>query len=128
RGAMVCASGDAEAHRQLYVAAPRKVRRGWIKVHRGAARSTQRTGAQRMSYTLAAAAAACGLNKSMVLRAIKAGKIARTVAPVHRGGGSETRTPRTTAGLGRIALEALSRSGSERAAMLLRLRRLLKGL
>src|SRR5262249_1379965 len=67
---MVCASGDAEAHRQLYVAAPRKVRRGWIKVHRGvAARSTQRTGAQRMSYTLAAAAAACGLNKSMVLRA-----------------------------------------------------------
>jgi hypothetical protein len=29
---MVCASGDAEAHRQLYVAAPRKVRRGWIKV------------------------------------------------------------------------------------------------
>jgi len=31
---MVCASGDAEAHRQLYVAAPRKVRRGWIKVHR----------------------------------------------------------------------------------------------
>jgi TRAP-type mannitol/chloroaromatic compound transport system substrate-binding protein len=45
---MVCASGDAEAHRQLYVAAPRKVRRGWIKVHRGvAARSTQRTGAQR---------------------------------------------------------------------------------
>src|SRR6266511_4488706 len=38
---------------------------------------------------------------------------ARTVAPVHRGGGSETRTPRTTAGLGRIALEALSRSGSE---------------
>ena len=58
-----------------------------------------------MSYTLAAAAAACGLNKSMVLRAIKAGKIARTVAPVHRGGGSETRTPRTTAGLGRIALK-----------------------
>jgi hypothetical protein len=42
-------------------------------VHRGvAARSTQRTGAQRMSYTLAAAAAACGLNKSTVLRAIKA--------------------------------------------------------
>ena len=111
---MVCASGDAEAHRQLYVAAPRKVRRGWIKVHRGvAARSTQRTGAQRMSYTLAAAAAACGLNKSTVLRAIKAGKIARTVAPVHRGGGSETRTPRTTAGLGRIAVEALSRSGRE---------------
>ena len=28
-----------------------------------------------MSYTLAAAAAACGLNKSTVLRAIKAGKI-----------------------------------------------------
>jgi hypothetical protein len=76
---MVCASGDAEAHRQLYVAAPRKVRRGWIKVHRGvAARSTQRTGAQRMSYTLAAAAAACGLNKSTVLRAIKAGKISGT--------------------------------------------------
>jgi len=73
---MVCASGDAEAHRQLYVAAPRKVRRGWIKVHRGvAARSTQRTGAQRMSYTLAAAAAACGLNKSTVLRAIKALKL-----------------------------------------------------
>src|SRR5215468_3381277 len=43
-----------------------------------AARSTQRTGAQRMSYTLAAAAAACGLNKSMVLRAIKAGKISGT--------------------------------------------------
>src|SRR5258705_7295295 len=79
RGAMVCASGDAEAHRQLYVAAPRKVRRGWIKVHRGVApRSTQRTGAQRMSYTLAAAAAACGLNKSTVLRAIKAGKISGT--------------------------------------------------
>src|SRR5262249_57637856 len=40
-------------------AAPRKVRRGWIKVHRGvAARLTQRTGTQRMSYTLAAAAAA----------------------------------------------------------------------
>jgi len=79
RGAMVCASGDAEAHRNLYVAAPRKVRRGWIKVHRGvAARSTQRTGAQRMSYTLAAAAAACGLNKSTVLRAIKAGKISGT--------------------------------------------------
>jgi len=38
---------------------------------------------------------------------------ARTVAPVHRGGGSESRTPRTTAGLGRIAVEALSRSGSE---------------
>src|SRR5262245_7628017 len=58
---MVCASGDAEAHRQLYVAAPRKVRRGWIKVHRGvAARSTQRTGAQRMSYTLAAAVVASG--------------------------------------------------------------------
>jgi hypothetical protein len=76
---MVCASGDAEAHPQLYVAAPRKVRRGWIKVHRGvAARSTQRTGAQRMSYTLAAAAAACGLNKSTVLRAIKAGKISGT--------------------------------------------------
>src|SRR5262249_1671352 len=76
---MVCASGDAEAHRQLYVAAPRKVRRGWIKVHRGvAARSTQRTGAQRMSYTLAAAEAACGLNKSTVLRAIKAGKISGT--------------------------------------------------
>jgi|SRR6516165_3471953 len=76
---MVCASGDAEAHRQLYVAAPRKVRRGWIKVHRGvAARSTQRTGAQRISYTLAAAAAACGLNKSTVLRAIKAGKISGT--------------------------------------------------
>jgi hypothetical protein len=73
------ASGDAEAHRQLYVAAPRKVRRGWIEVHRGvAARSTQRTGAQRMSYTLAAAAAACGLNKSTVLRAIKAGKISGT--------------------------------------------------
>ena len=73
---MVCASGDAEAHRQLYVAA---VRRGWIEVHRGvAARSTQRTGAQRMSYTLAAAAAACGLNKSTVLRAIKAGKISGT--------------------------------------------------
>ena len=73
---MVCASGDAEAHRQLYVAA---VRRGWIKVHRGvAARSTQRTGAQRISYTLAAAAAACGLNKSTVLRAIKAGKISGT--------------------------------------------------
>ena len=35
------------------------------------------------------------------------------MAPVHRGGGSETRTPRATAGLGRIALEALSRSGSE---------------
>src|SRR5215467_8864266 len=79
RGAMVCASGDAEAHRQLYVAAPRKVRRGWIEVHRGvAARSTQRTGAQRMSYTLAAAAAAWGLNKSTVLRAIKAGKISGT--------------------------------------------------
>ena len=76
---MVCASGDAEAHRQLYVAAPRKVRRGWIEVHRGvAARSTQRTGAQRMSYTLAAAAAACGLNKSTVLRAIKTGKISGT--------------------------------------------------
>jgi hypothetical protein len=74
---MVCASGDAEAHRQLYVAAPRKVRRGWIEVH-FAARSTQRTGAQRMSYTLAAAAAACGLNKSTVLRAIKAGKISGT--------------------------------------------------
>ena len=73
---MVCASGDAEAHRQLYVAA---VRRGWIEVHRGvAARSTQRTGAQRISYTLAAAAAACGLNKSTVLRAIKAGKISGT--------------------------------------------------
>src|SRR6516165_2183091 len=73
---MVCASGDAEAHRQLYVAA---VRRGWIEVHRGvAARSTQRTGAQRMSYTLAAAAAACGLNKSTVLPAIKAGKISGT--------------------------------------------------
>jgi hypothetical protein len=28
-----------------------------------------------MSYTLAAAAAACGLNKSAVLRAIKVGKI-----------------------------------------------------
>src|SRR5262245_26321416 len=119
---MVCASGDAEAHRQLYVAAPRKVRRGWIKVHRGvAARSTQRTGAQRMSYTLAAAAAACGLNKSMVLRAIKAGKIAQTVAPVHRGGGSETRTPRTTAGLGRIALKRCH-AQAVRAAMLLRLR------
>ena len=76
---MVCASGDAEAHRQLYVAAPRKVRRGWIKVHRGvAARSTQRTAAQRMSYTLAAAAAACGLNRSTVLRAIKARKISGT--------------------------------------------------
>jgi hypothetical protein len=76
---MVCASGDAEAHRQLYVAAPRKVRRGWIKVHRTvAARSTQRTGAQRISYTLAAAAAACGLNKSTVLRAIKAGKVSGT--------------------------------------------------
>jgi hypothetical protein len=58
---MVCASGDAEAHRQLYVAAPRKVRRGWIKVHPDvAARSTQRTGAQRMSYTLAAASFARG--------------------------------------------------------------------
>ena len=76
---MVCASGDAEAHRQLYVAAPRKVRRGWIKVHRTvAARSTQRTGAQRISYTLAAAAAACGLNKSTVLRAIKGGKVSGT--------------------------------------------------
>jgi len=31
-----------------------------------------------MSYTLAAAAAACGLNKSTVLRAIKAGKISGT--------------------------------------------------
>src|SRR5215475_7096474 len=73
---MVCASGDAEAHRQLYVAA---VGRGWIKVHQGVAvRLTQRTGAQRMSYTLAAAAAACGLNKSTVLRAIKAGKISGT--------------------------------------------------
>jgi len=79
RGAMVCASGDAEAHRKLYVAAPRKVRRGWIKVHRGvAARSTQRTGAQGMSYTLAAAIAACGPHKSTVLRAIKAGKISGT--------------------------------------------------
>src|SRR5262249_39824258 len=56
---MVCASGDAEAHPQLYVAAPRKVRPDWIKVHRGvAARLTQRTGAQRMSYTLAAASVA----------------------------------------------------------------------
>ena len=83
---MVGASGDAEAHRQLYVAAPRKVRRGWIKVHRGvAARSTQRTGAQRMSYTLAAAAAACGLNKSTVLRAIKAGKISGTKARTASG-------------------------------------------
>jgi hypothetical protein len=48
-------------------------------VHRTvAARSTQRTGAQRISYTLAAAAAACGLNKSTVLRAIKAGKVSGT--------------------------------------------------
>ena len=31
-----------------------------------------------MSYTLAAAAAACGVNKSTVLRAIKAGKISGT--------------------------------------------------
>ena len=31
-----------------------------------------------MSYTLAAAAAACGLSKSTVLRAIKAGKISGT--------------------------------------------------
>ena len=31
-----------------------------------------------MSYTLAAAAAACGLNKSTVLPAIKAGKISGT--------------------------------------------------
>jgi hypothetical protein len=31
-----------------------------------------------MSYTLAAAAAACGVNKSMVLRAIKGGKISGT--------------------------------------------------
>ena len=31
-----------------------------------------------MSYTLAAAAAACGLNKSTVLRAIKAGKTSGT--------------------------------------------------
>jgi len=38
---MVCASGDAEAHRQLYVAAPRKVRRGWIKVHGWSSRYTQ---------------------------------------------------------------------------------------
>src|SRR5262249_43955180 len=76
---MVCASGDAEAHRQLYVAAPRKVRRGWIKAHRGvAARLTQRTGAQRISYTLAAAAATCALHKSTVLRALNAGEISGT--------------------------------------------------
>src|SRR5438105_15613921 len=37
-----------------------------------------RNGTHPMSYTLAAAAAACGLNKSTVLRAIKAGKISGT--------------------------------------------------
>jgi hypothetical protein len=43
-----------------------------------AARPDPRTGAQRMSYTLAAAAEACGVNKSTVLRAIKSGKVSGT--------------------------------------------------
>jgi hypothetical protein len=42
---------------------------------RNAARVGRCTGAQRMSYTLATAAAACGVNKSTILRAIKAGKV-----------------------------------------------------
>src|SRR6516165_7755823 len=107
---MVCASGDAEAHRQLYVAAPRKVRRGWIKVHRGvAARSTQRTGAQRMSYTLAAAAAACGLNKSTVLRAIKAGRLRLAIS------GSRELRPAVDI-LGHVGLRPVDSNGARQAA------------
>jgi hypothetical protein len=38
-------------------------------------RPIQHTGAQRMSYSLQQAATACGVNKSTILRAIKAGKV-----------------------------------------------------
>src|SRR6266568_4108944 len=119
---MVCASGDAEAHRQLYVAAPRKVRRGWIKVHRGvAARSTQRTGAQRMSYTLAAAAAACGLNKSTALRAIKAGKISGTKDEhgewQHRGRRAPSRLPARCGRGGGQRCAATGRGGTPAVAV-----------
>jgi hypothetical protein len=48
-------------------------------VRRSAARLNPCTGARNaMPYTLAAAAAACGVNKSTVLRAIKSGKISGT--------------------------------------------------
>ena len=49
-----------------------------------------------MSYTLAAAAAACGLNKSTVLRAIKAGKTSGTKdehGVAHRGRRAPSRLP-----------------------------------